>query len=250
MNPGARSSVAGFVFAPEATPRVPVQGTGDSFPVRRIYCVGSNYREHAREMGSSLREPPCFFSKPANAVFTGEAVPYPPMTQNLHHEVELVVALAGGGFRIPVENALDNVFGYAVGVDLTRRDLQADAKKQGRPWSTAKSFDHSAPISAIRPVSEMGHPESASIRLDVNNEVRQQADISDMTWSVPEIIAELSRYFELKAGDLIFTGTPSGVGRLLPDDHVDCAIDMVGSLSFMMAGEPASQEPVKSDRLL
>ncbi|MCJ7816041.1 MAG: fumarylacetoacetate hydrolase family protein, partial [Xanthomonadales bacterium] len=122
-----------YVFLPEATPQVPVLGSNAFFPVRRIYCVGSNYQEHAREMGTSLREPPCFFSKPANAVFTGEAVPYPPMTQNLHHEVELVVALAGGGLRIPEENALDHVFGYAVGVDLTRRDLQAEAKQQGRP---------------------------------------------------------------------------------------------------------------------
>jgi len=185
-------------------------------------------------MGTALREPPCFFSKPANAVFTGRTVPYPPMTQNLHHEVELVVALASGGVCIPVDKALDRVFGYAVGVDLTRRDLQAEAKKQGRPWMTAKSFDHSAPVSAIRPVSDGGHPQKASIRLDVNNEPRQRGDTGEMTWSVAEIIAELSRYFELKAGDLIFTGTPAGVGRLLPGDRVDCVIDTVGSLSFTM----------------
>jgi fumarylpyruvate hydrolase len=229
---------------PEATPHVPVMGIDATFPVRRIYCVGSNYREHAREMGTSLREPPCFFSKPANAVFTGDSVPYPPMTHNLHHEVELVVALGGGGVCIPVEKAPGKVFGYAVGVDLTRRDLQAEAKKQGRPWSSAKGFDRSAPVSAIRRVSECGHPENASIRLDVNKQVRQQANISEMTWSVPEIIAELSRYFELKAGDLIFTGTPSGVGSLSPGDRVDCAIDTVGSLSFLVTGDSAGKEPV------
>jgi fumarylpyruvate hydrolase len=237
VSPAATSSGAGFVFEPEAIPQVPVQGSGDSFPVRRIYCVGSNYREHAREMGTSLREPPCFFSKPANAVFNGEAVPYPPMTQNLHHEVELVVALGGGGCCIPVENALEQVFGYAVGVDLTRRDLQAEAKQQGRPWSTAKGFDHSAPLSAIRRVSESGHPEDASISLSVNNEIRQQAKTSDMTWSVPEIIAELSRYFELKAGDLIFTGTPSGVGPLSAGDRIDCSIETIGSLGFVVTGK-------------
>jgi fumarylpyruvate hydrolase len=150
--------------------------------------------------------------------------------------VELVVALGSGGVSIPLEKALEKVFGYAVGVDLTRRDLQLEAKKAGRPWSTAKGFDHSAPVSAIRTVAKGGHPENASIRLDVNGETRQQANIGDMTWSVPEIIAELSRYFELKAGDLIFTGTPSGVGRLVPDDRVDCAIDSVGSLGFEVIG--------------
>jgi fumarylpyruvate hydrolase len=230
----------GYVFSPATIPQVPVKGSSKVFPVRRIYCVGSNYKEHAREMGTSLREPPCFFSKPANAVFTGDAVPYPPMTGNLHHEAELVVALGGGGSNIPAEQALDKVFGYAAGVDLTRRDLQAEAKKQGRPWSTAKGFDHSAPVSAIRRASDGGHPENASIRLDVNDEIRQQGNTGDMTWSVPEIIAELSRYFELKAGDLIFTGTPPGVGALVPGDRVNCAIDTVGSLSFVVTEEPGS----------
>lgn len=230
MNPVPTSS--GFVFVPEPTPQVPVKGSEACFPVRRIYCVGSNYREHAREMGTSLREPPCFFSKPANAVFTGESVPFPPMTGNLHHEVELVVALGAGGVCIPVGEALERIFGYAVGVDLTRRDLQADARKQGRPWSTAKGFDHSAPVSAIRTVSEIGHPENALIRLEVNNELRQNANLSDMTWSVAEIIAELSRFFALKAGDLIFTGTPSGVGQLLPGDGVACGIETIGELTF------------------
>ncbi len=223
-----------YVFAPGATPAVAVAGTEAIFPVNRVYCVGSNYREHAREMGSSLREPPCFFSKPADAVCALETIPYPPMTHNLHHEAELVIALSSGGADIPVGQALERVFGYAVGVDLTRRDLQAESKKQGRPWTTAKAFDHSAPLSAIRRVAECGDPENASIRLEVNGEVRQEASTGDMTWSVGEIIAELSRYFELKAGDLIFTGTPSGVGPLLPGDRVECSIDAVGSLSFTL----------------
>jgi fumarylpyruvate hydrolase len=227
----------GYIFAPEATPRVPVEGNENFFPVRRIYCVGSNYREHAREMGTSLREPPCFFSKPANAVVTGKSVPYPPMTQNLHHEAELVVALSRGGVCVPAEQALEKVFGYAAGVDLTRRDLQADSKKRGWPWSTAKGFDHSAPVSAIRRASDCGHPENAAIRLDVNGVTKQLGNTADMTWSVAEIVAGLSRYFELKAGDLIFTGTPPGVGAVVPGDRVDCSIENVGSLGFVVTGE-------------
>lgn len=224
----------GCVFEPASLPRLPVQGTDALFPVRRVYCVGRNYREHAREMGLSTREPPFFFSKPADAVCTGAEVPYPSMTGELHHEVELVVAIGGGGADIPLEEAQALVFGYAVGVDLTRRDLQAAAKKHGRPWTTAKGFDQSAPVSAIRPVSANGHPGSAAIRLQVNGQLRQQGNVRDMTWSVPEVIAELSRYFELKAGDLIFTGTPSGVGSVLPGDRIDCAIDSVGALSFVI----------------
>lgn len=226
-----------FVFEPEPPPRVPVGGTDEYFPVRRIYCVGSNYREHAREMGTSLRESPCFFSKPANAITTGDSVPYPPMTGNLHHEAELVVALGGGGARIPSEDALETVFGYAAGVDLTRRDLQADAKKRGWPWSTAKGFDHSAPVSAICRVSECGHPAEAAIHLAVNGEMRQSGNTSEMTWTVAEIIAGLSRYYELKAGDLVFTGTPPGVGALEPGDRVDCSIAGIGTLSFVLTGE-------------
>ena len=221
-----------FEFTPEPAPRVPVAGTDAFFPVRRIYCVGSNYREHAREMGTSLREPPCFFSKPANAVFHGDSLPYPPATDNLHHEAELVVALGSGGAGISAERALDRVFGYAAGVDL-----QAASTKRGWPWSTAKGFDRSAPVSAIRRVSEGGHPVKAAIRLAVNGETRQDGNTADMTWSVPEIIAELSQYFELKAGDLIFTGTPPGVGPLEPGDRVHCSIETVGSLAFVVTGE-------------
>lgn len=216
-----------------------VQGSDAVFPVHRIYCVGRNYREHAREMGESLREPPFFFSKPKDAICTEKVVPWPTMTDDLHHEVELVVALGSGGVDLSPESALSTVFGYAVGVDLTRRDLQSEAKEQGRPWTTAKAFAHSAPISAINPVSEIGHPEASRISLNVNGQQRQQGDISDMTWSVAEIIAELSRYFELKPGDLIFTGTPSGVAALQPGDRVKAVVDAVGVLKFEMGAAPS-----------
>jgi fumarylpyruvate hydrolase len=232
----AKAGNAGLVFAAEPPSRLPVQGTNALFPVHRIYCVGRNYRAHAEEMGLSLREPPFFFSKPADAVFTGASLPYPPMTSNLHHEAELLVALDGGGKNIRTDQALGLVMGYSVGVDLTRRDLQAEAKQKGRPWTTAKGFDRSAPVSAIRPVAAGGHPQSAAITLWVNGEMRQRGNTDDMTWSVAEIIAELSRYFELKAGDLIFTGTPAGVGPVVPGDRIDCEIETVGSLSFQVTG--------------
>ena len=215
-----------------------VAGSRARFPVHRIYCVGQNYREHAREMGASLREPPLFFSKPADAACTASRVPWPPMTSDLHHEVELVVALAHGGRNLSPDEARSTVFGYAVGVDLTRRDLQAEAKKKGRPWTTAKGFDHSAPITSIHPVTETGHPVRSTISLSVNGEQRQSGDIADMTWSVPEIIAELSRYFELKPGDLVFTGTPAGVAALQPGDRVHAAVDAVGELIFEMSAAP------------
>ena len=221
-------------WAVQPAPRacIAVDGSEQPFPVHRIYCVGQNYREHAREMGDSGREPPCFFAKPADAVIQDRTVPYPPMTQNLHHEVELVVALGGGGREIAVEDALSLVFGYAVGVDLTRRDLQAAARQIGRPWTTAKGFDHSAPVSSLQPAARCGCPAAADISLAVNGQVRQRGNTADMIWSVPEIIAELSRYFELQPGDLIFTGTPPGVGPLVPGDHVECRIAGVASLEF------------------
>jgi fumarylpyruvate hydrolase len=225
----------GWVFEPLPQAAVPVAGEDLDFPVHRIYCVGQNYREHAREMGDSGREPPCFFAKPADAVTRDRAVPYPPMTGNLHHEVELVVALGSGGRNIDPETALERVFGYAVGVDLTRRDLQASAKQAGRPWTTAKGFDHSAPISPLRRAGPEGHPTAARISLSVNGELRQLGNTADMTWSVPEIIGALSEYFELQPGDLIFTGTPPGVGPLLPGDQIDCEIEGVGRLEFRVA---------------
>ena len=218
---------------PAAPPvELDIAGSTQVFPVHRIYCVGRNYADHVREMGSDPRsEPPVFFSKPADALVPpGADVRYPPRTQNLHHEIELVVALGRGGRDVPVGEAAALVFGYAVGNDLTRRDLQAAAKKAGQPWDVAKGFDASAPVSAIRTVAEIGHPSQARIWLEVNGVLRQQADIADMIWSVPEIIAELSAYFELRPGDLIFTGTPAGVGALLPDDRVRGGVDGVGSL--------------------
>jgi fumarylpyruvate hydrolase len=224
-----------WILQPNCRPSIAVAGSEQRFPVHRIYCVGQNYRAHAREMGDTGREPPFFFAKPADAVIQDRTVPYPPLTENLHHEVELVVALGRGGSNVAVADAPSLVFGYAVGVDLTRRDLQADAKKAGRPWSTAKGFDHSAPLSPLQPVAGTGHPVAAEISLAVNGEVRQHGSTADMTWSVPEIIAELSRYFELRAGDLIFTGTPPGVGPLAPGDHVDCRIAGIGSLEFGIA---------------
>jgi fumarylpyruvate hydrolase len=221
-----------FVFPPPPVVAVPVVSTNRLFPVRRVYCVGRNYAGHAREMGAAEREPPFFFAKPRDAVTTRACLPFPGMTGNLHHEVELVVALGGGGRSIRTEAAADRVFGYAVGVDLTRRDLQAEAKQKGRPWTTAKGFDCSAPISAIRPARDCGSPERADISLSVNGQLRQQGNTSEMIWSVAEIVARLSEYFELAAGDLIFTGTPEGVGPLAAGDRVDCAVDGVGSLCF------------------
>jgi fumarylpyruvate hydrolase len=209
---------------------VPVEG-GGLFPVRRVFCVGRNYEAHVREMGHDTREPPFFFSKPADGlVLPGRDVPYPSVTQDLHHEMELVVALKSGGKDIAVEDALSHVFGYAAGVDLTRRDLQAAAKKAGRPWESGKTFDDSAPISAIRPWS--GDPPQGAIRLSVNGAVRQDAKVGDMIWNVAEIIAEASKLWGLAAGDLIYTGTPEGVGALVRGDRVDGDVEGVGSLSF------------------
>jgi len=228
------SAARDWLFDPLPRAAVAIVGEERKFPVHRIYCVGQNYRAHAREMGDSGREPPFFFAKPADAVCQAESLPYPSQTRQLHHEVELVVAIGTGGSVIPAETALEHVYGYAVGVDLTRRDLQTAAKNAGRPWTTSKGFDHSAPVSALQPVSSIGHPAAAEMSLEVNGGLRQHGSTADMTWTVPEIIAELSRYFELRAGDLIFTGTPPGVGPLEPGDHVKCEIAGVGRLEFRM----------------
>jgi fumarylpyruvate hydrolase len=200
-------------------PSIAIAGSSARFPVRRIYCVGQNYADHAREMGNDPdRQPPFFFSKPADAVVaSGTELPFPPLTQDLHHEVELVLALGAGGRNIAVEAAEALVFGHAVGIDLTRRDLQAAAKKAGRPWDMAKGFDHSAPIG---PLTLGAPPASAPITLSLDGEQRQSGDLADMIWSVAEIIATLSTYVELAAGDLIFTGTPAGVGPILPGQHL------------------------------
>ncbi|HSN00730.1 MAG TPA: fumarylacetoacetate hydrolase family protein [Rudaea sp.] len=197
-----------------------IAGSATRFPVRRVFCIGRNYAEHAAEMGASVdRGNPVFFCKPADAIVAdGAEIPYPQATQELHHEVEMVVALHSGGTDIAEADALAHVFGYAVGLDLTRRDLQAVAKAKGMPWDTAKAFDHSAPLSSIRAAAEIGHPQNAPLTLEVNGRLRQQSDIAQMIFSVPEILARLSRLFELKAGDLVFTGTPAGVGPLLRGD--------------------------------
>ncbi|MGH6987115.1 MAG: fumarylacetoacetate hydrolase family protein [Caulobacteraceae bacterium] len=220
-----------FAFTPADTPSLPIQDEDVVFPVRRIYCVGRNYAAHRREMGGDDREPPFFFAKPPDAATPpGHAIPYPSETSDLHHEVELVVALGGGGERIEPHIAPELVLGYAVGVDLTRRDLQHAARAKGQPWEAAKSFDQSAPISAIRRATDL--PPRGRIRLSVNGSARQDARLQDMIWNVPEIISQASRLWRLRPGDLIFTGTPEGVGPLLRGDRVDCAIDGVGELNF------------------
>ncbi|MBI4911800.1 MAG: fumarylacetoacetate hydrolase family protein [Acidobacteria bacterium] len=215
---------------PLPSPAVPIQGSDDSFPVRRIWCVGRNYAEHAREMGFSDREFPFFFAKPADAVVpSGGEVPYPPRTTDLHHEIELVVAVGKGGTDIPVARAADFIFGCAVGVDLTRRDLQALLRKEGRPWEMAKAFDHSAPVGPLRPGPP---PERAAIWLSVDGLERQRSDIAHMIWSVPEILANLSGFVALAPGDLIFTGTPEGVGPLQRGSAVRGGIEGIGELAF------------------
>lgn len=215
-----------FAFTPPAMPSVAVAGTGSRFPVHRIYCIGLNYADHIREFG---REPeqaaPVFFMKPADAVVeNGAAIAYPPATTDLHHEIELVVAIGRSGREIAAERALEHVFGYAAGNDLTRRDLQRAAKGRGEPWDTAKGFDHSAPVAAIRPARE-GHVSRGRIWFAVNGEKRQESDLSQMIWDVPRIIAALSKLYELAAGDLIFTGTPAGVGAVKPGDRLEGGVE-------------------------
>ncbi|MBQ5950060.1 fumarylacetoacetate hydrolase family protein [Massilia sp. ST3] len=226
-----------FVITAPTAPSVAVAGSAARFPVRRVFCVGRNYAAHAREMGSDpSREPPFFFTKPADAVVPAEgAVPYPPMTQDLHHEVELVVALGAGGANVAVEDALSLVWGYGVGLDLTRRDLQAVAKDAGRPWDMAKGFDASAPCSALRPASETGHPAAGRIWLEVNGQVKQQGDLNEMIWPVADVISYLSRFVTLAAGDLIYSGTPSGVGALQPGDRVRGGVDGVATFELEIA---------------
>ncbi len=211
-----------YAFPIGEPPAVSVAGTDQWFPVHRIYCVGRNYAEHTREMGGNPeREAPFFFAKPADAVVAnGTTIDYPRATANLHHEIELVVAIGKGGADIAPARALDHVFGYAVGVDLTRRDLQNAAKEKARPWDTAKGFDQSAPLTALHRVDKVGHITAGSIWLKVNGQARQQGDIADMVWPTADIIAHLSQLFTLKPGDLIFTGTPAGVGKVEHGDHL------------------------------
>lgn len=214
---------------------IPVQG-GGAFPVRRVYCVGRNYAEHIKEMGNDVRDPPFFFSKPADAVvIDGAPIAYPPQTEDFQHEIELVVALGKDGTAIGEHEALDHIYGYAAGIDMTRRDLQAQAKKAGRPWTMAKGFDQSAPIGTIAPTSAIGHPARGAIVLSVNGGERQRGDLSEQIWSVPETIAYLSRLVTLKAGDIIMTGTPSGVGAVRRRDVLEGQIEGVGTVSTVIA---------------
>lgn len=224
------------VIPPSPPVLLPVAGSRASFPVRRVYCVGRNYAAHAREMGHDPdREPPFFFQKNADDLLPpGKDFPYPPRSSDVHHEVELVVALRSGGTDIPLEAALDHVYGYGVGIDFTRRDLQAEAKKAGKPWTAAKAFAHSAPISALVPATTIGHPVNGGIWLKVNGEMRQGGDLAQMIWSVPEIVAELSRLFTLAPGDVIMTGTPSGVGPVARGDLVTCGVDGVAVLTVQV----------------
>jgi fumarylpyruvate hydrolase len=227
--------VADLVIPAPQPVRIPVAG-GGYFPVRRVYCVGRNYAEHVKEMGNDLREPPFFFSKPADAVVTeGGPIAYPPQTADFHHEIELVVAIGRDGTAIAEQDALEHVYGYAAGLDMTRRDLQAEAKKAGRPWTMAKGFDQSAPIGTIAPASVIGHPSRGAITLSVNGGERQRGDLAEQIWSVPETIAFLSRLVTLRAGDLIMTGTPSGVGAVRPRDVLEGEIEGVGTVSTVIA---------------
>jgi len=222
-----------YIFKPQPVPSVAVKSSKKRFPVHRIYCVGRNYREHAHEMGADPdREPPFFFTKPADAILeSGEILPYPQATENLHHEIELVVALGGGGRNIPAKKARNLIYGYAVGIDFTRRDLQADAKAAGRPWDTAKGFDYSAAIGTIVPAKEAGLGAQSAIGLKVNGEFRQTAKLGDMIWTVAETISALSALFTLLPGDLIYMGTPAGVGAVKPGDVVAGSVQGLGTLT-------------------
>lgn len=222
-----------FVFPPQPQSFVPVAGSQHVLPVRRIFCVGRNYREHTREMGFDPdRDPPFFFTKPADAVVQDEAtIPYPPLTENLHHEAELVVAIGREGRNLSVDVALAHIFGYAVGNDLTRRDLQIQAREKGRPWDWGKAFDNSAVVGPVHPVADVGHLTSGSIRLAVNGAIRQDADLAELIWSVSEIVSILSHSVTIRPGDLVMTGTPAGVGPLVPGDVCVVSIAGLGDLT-------------------
>jgi fumarylpyruvate hydrolase len=233
MRPAAEPNTRGHAVALAPAPTLPVCGSDDVFPVGRILCIGRNYAEHAVEMGHDPdREPPFFFAKPAHALVPdGSELDFPSATSDLHHEIELVVALGAGGRDVPAERALDLVFGYAVGLDMTRRDLQSEAKKAGRPWDMAKGFDESAPCSPIRRATEVGHPDAGEIRLEVNGDTRQRGDLNQQIWTVPEALSYLSTLVELRPGDLLMTGTPAGVGPVRPGDRLVGHVAGVGDLT-------------------
>jgi fumarylpyruvate hydrolase len=229
-----------FVFPPPATVSVPVVGTSERFPVHRVYCVGRNYEEHAKEMGFTGREPPFFFLKPADAVVVVEAgqtgtIPYPSLTKNLHHEIELVVAIGKGGKDIKAADALKHIYGYAVGLDMTRRDLQGEMKKQGRPWCIGKAYDHSAPIGPITPAAQAGDVAKAELYLQVNGKDRQRSHVSKLIWNIAETIEHLSAAWELQPGDLIYTGTPEGVAAVVSGDTMVSEVKGLGILTVNVA---------------
>jgi fumarylpyruvate hydrolase len=224
----------GYVISPPPVPSLRVVGTDDEFPVRRIYCIGRNYAEHAIEMGHDpTKEPPFFFQKnPDNLLAEGQDFPYPPKTEDVHFEIELVVALKSGGTNIPVEKAMDHVFGYAVGLDMTRRDLQGEAKKLGRPWEIGKAFEHSAPCGPIVPAEKIGSLAKGAVTLEVNGQLKQKGDLNQMIWKIPEMISYLSDYFRLAPGDLIMSGTPAGVGAVKRGDSLLGKVEGVGELKM------------------
>jgi fumarylpyruvate hydrolase len=229
-----------YTFTPPPVVSVPVVGRAERFPVHRIYCVGRNYEEHAKEMGFTGREPPFFFLKPADAIVVAEpgqvtTIPYPSLTANLHHEIELVVAIGRGGRGIKAEDAASHIYGYAVGLDMTRRDLQTEMKKQGRPWCIGKGYDQSAPIGPITPAADAGDIHHAAIWLQVNGSDRQRSAVSQLIWNVAETIEHLSNAWELQAGDLIYTGTPAGVGAVVRGDTMTGGIDGLSGITVQVA---------------
>ncbi len=228
-----------YVIPPPQQPSIAVAGSTQRFPVRRVWCVGRNYVEHIREMGNDERELPFFFAKPADALVPdGATIPYPPLTKDFHHEVEMLVALKSGGRSIAADKTLDHVWGYGVAIDLTRRDLQTASRNMKRPWEIGKAFDASAPCGALRPAAEIGHPGKGRIYLKVNGAVKQDGDLEQMIWNVPEIISQLSQQVELAAGDVILTGTPAGVSALAPGHKIECGIEGIGTLTVTI-GPPA-----------
>lgn len=230
MNAPIDTSV--YVITPPGIPTLPVEGSDQLFPIHRIYCVGRNYAEHAIEMGHDPdKEPPFFFQKNPDNVITDGTFPYPDKSSDVHYELEMLVAIGKGGVNIPVESALDHVWGYGVGLDMTRRDLQGEAKKLGRPWEIGKAFEDSAPCSALVPASVIGHPAAGKVWLNVNGTQRQVGDLNQMIWKVPEMISYLSSLFELQPGDVIMSGTPAGVGAIVRGDVMEGGVDGVGTLT-------------------
>ncbi len=221
-----------YVIAKPPVVAIPVVGRDASFPVRRVYCIGRNYAAHAIEMGHDPdREPPFFFQKNPNNLDPSGEFPYPPHSSDVHHEMEMSVMLKSGGTNIPVEEALDHVYGYALSLDMTRRDLQGEMKKMGRPWEIGKAFERSAPVGPVHPASDVGHLDQGAVTLKVNGELRQEGDLNQMIWKVPEMISYLSEYFELAAGDVIMSGTPSGVGPVVKGDTMEMAVEGIGNMT-------------------